>query len=39
MILEILFLVNFSIVFFLAYQCMTEKTTDLFEDVSKKEEK
>jgi len=36
MILEILFLANFSIVFFLAYKSMTEKTIDLFEDVSKK---
>lgn len=39
MYLEILFLANFSLVFFAAYKCMTEKTLDLFEDVSKKNEK
>ena len=36
MILEILFLANFSLVFFCAYKCATEKTLDLFKDVSKK---
>ena len=39
MILEILFLANFSLVFFAAYQCMTSKSVDLFEDVSKKSKK
>jgi len=36
MFLEILFIINFSFVFFFAYKCMTSKSIDLFEDVSKK---
>jgi len=39
MYLEILFLANFSLAFFVAYKCMTEKTLDMFEDISKKSEK
>ena len=39
MYLEIIFIANFSLVFFVAYKCMTEKTLDLFEDLSKKSEK
>jgi len=36
MYLEILLISNFSLVFFVAYKCMTSKSIDLFEDVSKK---
>ena len=36
MLLEILFIANFSLVFFVAYKDLTSKGIDLFEDVSKK---
>jgi hypothetical protein len=36
---DILLLLTFTPVFFVAYKCMTSKSVDLFEDVSKKEEK
>jgi len=36
---DILLLLTFAPVFFFAYKSMTEKTLDLFEDVSKKSEK
>lgn len=38
MILELLFLANFSLAFFVAYKCITSKSINLFADVSKKEE-
>ena len=36
---DALLLLNFVPVFFVAYKCMTSKSVDLFEDVSKKSEK
>jgi len=36
---DILLLLTFAPVFFFAYKCMTEKTLDLFADVSKKKQK
>ena len=36
---DILLLLTFAPVFFVAYKSMTSKSVDLFEDVSKKEEK
>lgn len=36
---DILLLLTFVPVFFVAYKSMTSKSVDLFEDVSKKEEK